>query len=299
MFGQKEAPSVSEEVDSIELDATTDNSEVDSSNIFEELSEDSDIQKEVDSMVNEEKKDIFFYLSVSWKILQTLFWVLLLVFLIAYSYIYIQEHKSIKNSSILDPFCSIFLWDIPNEDTYCSSVAALNIAYTSKLSDLKKEQTSSILLILDSLYKTQNFTKTKWVLFLADKTANKLEVLNILEKFDDLKNGFDDIEKEKIQCYDIQISSDEIVSARCEAYSAWYESWIKWFTWDNELEVKGTSISVANSFINYIEKSTKDFTILDKQKIFTSENVIWDFTGFDNKTLFNIKLKYNSNNLSL
>jgi hypothetical protein len=39
--------------------------------------------------------------------------------------------------------------------------------------------------------------------------------------------------------------------------------------------------------------------VLDRQKIFSSENIIWDSTGFTNKTTFYLKLKYTTNNLSL
>jgi hypothetical protein len=39
--------------------------------------------------------------------------------------------------------------------------------------------------------------------------------------------------------------------------------------------------------------------VVDRQKIFSSQNVIWDSTWFTNKTIFYIKLQYNPNNLSL
>jgi hypothetical protein len=54
--------------------------------------------------------------------------------------------------------------------------------------------------IIEKLYEVENFTKSKEVIFLLDKSSNKLKVLSILEEFDNLKNQFDNLDKEKIQC---------------------------------------------------------------------------------------------------
>jgi hypothetical protein len=81
----------------------------------------------------------------------------------------------------------------------------------------------------------------------------------------------------------------------CIAYSAWYEKWIRWFDWKNDIKslVKWTSLSIANSFLNYINLESNIFIIIDRQKIFKSENIIWNKTGFTSKTRFNLKLKFN------
>jgi hypothetical protein len=79
----------------------------------------------------------------------------------------------------------------------------------------------------------------------------------------------------------------------CSAFSAWYEKWFKWFDAESDNSIKWTSISIANSFLNYISKTSKIFIIEDRQKIFNSESIVWDKTDFTNKTTFSLKLKYN------
>jgi hypothetical protein len=81
----------------------------------------------------------------------------------------------------------------------------------------------------------------------------------------------------------------------CIAYSAWYESWIRWFDWKNDDDsyVKWTSVSIANSFLNYIDLESKSFTIINRQKIFKVDSIVWDKTWFTYKTPFKLSLKYN------
>lgn len=273
--------------------------EIDTSNIFEEFSDDSELKKEVKGVVDSQDKDVFYYLSLTGSFIQNIFWVLLIVLTLLYSYIFIQENENIKDSNILDPFCIIFLWDIKNTNTFCSSVSSLNKEYKSQLENTKGYQVTEIISILEQLYKLENFLKTKEISFLLDKTDSKLQTLNILEEFDTLKSAFEPIEKDKILCYDIEVNSENIFKARCEAFSAWYEDEIKWFDGTDDFFIKGTSISIANSFLNFIEKNSDAFILLDRQKIFSSQNIIWDSTGFTNKTIFYLKLKYSPNNLSL
>jgi hypothetical protein len=211
-----------------------------------------------------------------------------------FSYIYIQNNNNLRNSNILDPFCSIFLWKIHNEDTFCSSVSSLKWTYTEKLSSLEKTQLNDILTILEKLYEVENFTKTKEVLFLTDKTNSKLKVLSILEEFDNIKNEFDKVDKQKVQCSSFIIDSNKkILSMNCIAYSAWYEKWLRWFDGTTEVSLKWSSLSIANSFLNFIDKQSDIFTIIDRQKVFRSETTLWEKTDFTNKTMFNLKLTYN------
>jgi hypothetical protein len=89
------------------------------------------------------------------------------------------------------------------------------------LENTENQQVESILGILKRLDEVANFNNTNEVLFLLDKSQNKLKVLNILEKFDNLKNEFDKIDKQKIQCNSLIIDSKkEILSMDCTAYSA-------------------------------------------------------------------------------
>jgi hypothetical protein len=83
--------------------------EIDTSNIFEEFSDDSELKKEVKGVVDSQDKDVFYYLSLTGSFIQNIFWVLLIVLTLLYSYIFIQENENIKDSNILDPFCIIFL----------------------------------------------------------------------------------------------------------------------------------------------------------------------------------------------
>jgi hypothetical protein len=91
-------------------------------------------------------------------------------------------------------------------------------------------------------------------------------------------------------------SINRTLEITCDAYSQGYEEkWITWFSWDiNEPEnakLSWTSLSVANSFLNFIEKKSTNFTLVDRQKVFSIENVI--FAWYTKKTKFNIKLKIN------
>jgi len=271
------------------------NQKIDSSNIFEEFVGDSNLIKEVDNIKKEKEKDLFFYISKAWHIFQTIFWVWLFIMIIIFSYIYIQNNDKLKNSNIMDPFCSIFLWDIKNEDMYCSSISSLNKTYLAKLDTLQIDQNKKILSILERLYNVKNFLKSKEIIFLVDKSENKLQTLTILEKFDDMKNEFN-VEKEKIQCNSLVIDSEKnLLTMNCESYSQWYEKWLRWLDWTTDNPLKWSSLSQANSFLNFIVKTSKDFEIIDRQKMFKEESVLWTKTGFTSKTPFTLKLKYNLN----
>jgi hypothetical protein len=120
-------------------------------------------------------------------------------------YISVQNNKEFRNSNVLDPICPIFLNDIENTDTFCSSISSLQSTYTSNLENIKQAQIGDILHILERLYEIENFNKTKEVLFLLDKSEKKLRVLDILNEFDNIKNEFDNLDKEKIQCNSLRI----------------------------------------------------------------------------------------------
>lgn len=283
------------------------NNEIDTQNIFDEFQEE-DNSINTEESLPEVKKDIFYYISKAWKIFQVLFWLLFLWALIMYSYIYAQNNTELSNSSILDPICKVFLWDLPKDSPFpadlnivnnslCSSVSSIRQEYSSGLNELKVQQAEKILEILDTVYTSENFTKTKGVLFLLNKSKNKVPVIDMIDSFDTLKRNFDTIEKQKIQCMDIEIYNSNILSLKCEAYSAGYERWIRWFDGTTWQALWGTSISIANSFLNYISKESTNFTLLNRQKVFSSESVVWDTSGFTHKTVFDIQLEYTPNTL--
>jgi hypothetical protein len=98
-------------------------------------------------------------------------------------------------------------------------------------------------------------------------------------------------------------STEKTLSITCDAYSQGYENnWIVGFSGDVERKdeyISWTSLSLANSFLNYIEKrKDSGFTLIDKQKLFEAETVSWDSdiwrtTGYTKRTTFDIKLKIN------
>jgi len=84
----------------------------------------------------------------------------------------------------------------------------------------------------------------------------------MIEKFDTLKNEFEPINKGKILCSNIEISSDGMFSIDCSAFSSRWDRNIVWLSWKNQKSenVSGTSISIASA--NYWGYSRKtDFTL--------------------------------------
>jgi hypothetical protein len=98
-------------------------------------------------------------------------------------------------------------------------------------------------------------------------------------------------------------SIEKILNVVCDAYSQGYENnWIVGFSGNAERKdeyISWTSLSLANSFLNYIEKrKDSGFTVIEKQKLFEAETVSWDSdvgraTGYTKRTTFDIKLKIN------
>jgi len=268
-------------------------------NIFDDFNQDDSLLEEVDQIKQDRDRDIYYYFAKAWKVLQVIFVLWLLLVAILYSYIYVQNKIytwESKDNQLLWPFCFILLNWVDYDLNDCTSIATLKDDYTNKLSDVKVKQSKQILNVVKWVYEIENFTKTKDVIFLNDKTEWKLKVLKILEEFDNLKNEFASVDKQIIQCQNIKIDQvKEVITMNCNAYSAWFESWIRWFDGKNEpgSYVKWTSISIANSFLNFISLESKTFTIIDRQKLFKSDSIVWSKTGFTSKTPFVLKLKYN------
>lgn len=270
------------------------NKDIDTSNIFDEFTENSNLIDEVEKIKMDRNRDLFYYLKKSASFIQVLFWISFFSAILLFWYIHIQNDENLKNSIILDPFCPIILGDIKNKDSLCSSVSSLKSTYENDLAIVKDNQSISILKIIEKLYEVKNFTKTKEIIFLSQKSSSKLSVLSILEEFDDMKSEFDKVDKQKIQCNSLIIDWEkETLSMVCIAYSAWFEKWLRWFDGTNSSLLMGSSVSIANSFINFIEMQSKIFKIVDRQKVFKSENNIWLKTDFTNMTRFSLKLKYN------
>jgi hypothetical protein len=78
---------------------------------------------------------------------------------------------------------------------------------------------------LVTIYEKENFLKSKDVTFLLDKSENKLQMIEVLERFDSLKKDFLSVDKSRIQCKNMSIDSTEkTLSITCDAYSQGYEN---------------------------------------------------------------------------
>lgn len=274
------------------------NNDINESNIFKELSGDLDfwdIKQESEKV--EVIKDSIYYMKIAsrWMFYFNIF--LAVVVSLIFSYSYIEKDESFLNNSLLNPFCSILLgselsskipWD-------CSSVYALYSKYSSDNDLLKNTYTKTISDILPWVYAIENFSLSKDVKFLVEKTDNKLKPLDILSDFDKIKNSFVAWDKWQILCSNIEIDKDSNFSISCTAYSSDWNNSIP--SSDPGKKISGTSISLAASFINYIEKNSKDFEIIDKPKSFSSEVYSWVWY-YTKKTDFNLKLKYFKNNIN-
>lgn len=265
---------------------------IDSSNIFDEF-ETWELKEEFHAKKPKEKKDLYDYISMVAWILSTIFWIGLFVVWGIFWYVNIQENEELNDSSILNPVCSIVVWKTPLPNSWnCMSITAMETVYSKQLSELKWKQASEILSLLVEIYKTENFNKSKEVVFLNDRTKNKLKVLNILNKFDSLRYNYDPLNMQRIQCSGFNITDDLMLTTSCEAFSSNFEKDIKWFDGTDNEKISGTSISVANSFLNYIDKQSEEFTLIDRQKSFNSERIFSEYTKFTKRTTFDLTLQY-------
>ncbi len=270
---------------------------INTSNIFDEFDSDSDLLSEVQKLKDESERDSYYYLSLATSILKSIFVILLFVNIFVGWYNYLQSNDTFSDKTFLNPVCNLLNWDvpIPSSISNCSSVSFTIKKYNEYIRTLKREQSDAVLPLITNIYQKENFTKTKEVSFLLDKSENKLDVLDILERFDKIKNDYVWLDKDKIECRDLIIDSEEmIMSMKCSSFSRWFESEIIWYTWEKtDTKLVGTSMSIANSFLNYIEKQTNDFKILERQKVFSNQSVTWERSWLTSKTDFDLKLKIN------
>jgi hypothetical protein len=90
-------------------DIISENEQIDSSNIFDDFTDDINLKEEIKEIVENQQKDSFYYILKTKKILHVLLILLLLFFILAYSYIYIQKSEKFNNSNILNPICFLIL----------------------------------------------------------------------------------------------------------------------------------------------------------------------------------------------
>lgn len=288
-------------------DVDTNKSTTKSDNIFKELSGDLDFWKDLDNTETKDVKDKLYYLKLSSNIFSFVNIIVVFMVLSSFLYTYIQNDPEFYDKSYLNPVCYFLIWDIENDWSNCSWAAALLNNYTTKTNDLKNVHSEKISEIIEDLYTINNFSQSPEIEFLSIAKNLKIKPLDILNEFDKLKNDFSRGDKESIQCENFVINSSMELTASCTAYSSswekvvWNEWWIIWYNWNKSSNpIEWTSISVAASFLNYIDLNRQyNFKLLEKPTSFSAENVIWE-GPYVKKTSFNIRLKYNAlNNLSL
>lgn len=278
------------------------------SNIFDDFSLDDELKNEVDTFEKKNNKTLFDYsikYSLVFRVLNLLFFIAVLV---VSFYVYIQNDDQKKDVSRMDPFCNFFISDIPllPDTTYCSSISYTKKWYEKILEDTKSSIYKELAPIAISLYELKNFNNSKEVVFLIDKSINRLKPLDILDQFDTLKNNFSRLDKERISCSSFSIDSNLSISVSCTAKSPWtWEKSIPWYNWIVSWfwskSVSWTSISLALSFINYLKLNSDKFIVESENTSFskpstTRDNFTWEFF---NETSFSLKLKYNNLDLSL
>lgn len=283
------------------------NNDIPADNIFKELSGWLDFGKQEDEVVAP-KKDKIYYLNLYSNIFSITNIVLFVIFGLLYAFVSVQNNPDNYSKSFLDPFCFVILSEeMENTGDYCSSVASLVVDYDTKTAALKADLAQKVSWIIQDLYVYESFIDSKEIAFLLDKKTNRLKVLDMLNDFDKMKLDFSWMDKNKIQCTGMKITSDSTMDVSCTVYSS---SWEESKAWNGIIGTTGdiksaqlqwSSVSVAASFLNYVEKNPQyNFQILDKQKDFTSNLIIGEWPYVKSTTL-NLKLKYNNlkNTLSL
>jgi hypothetical protein len=142
----------------------------------------------------------------------------------------------------------------------------------------------------------ENFLESKEIIFLKNISKSKLDVTWVLVELDRLVSTFESSAKDKLKCSNVEITSDYKVNMKCEALSAWYDKYIKWFNWNTDSYVWWTSISYANSFLNFLKIEPSKFVILSEPKTFNSSKLLLNKDWFTDKTNFDLELQYNPDN---
>lgn len=279
----------------MQKDTITPEQSLDNENIFEDFATDDSLGKEVEILEEKKKKDLYFYLWIASTTLKILNAFLLIVIATGLVYFYIQNQEETQDYSILSPICYLFLGQSSSETETCYGVTYY-LQQVEKNTQTETElQVQEITAVLGDIYLVNNFIYSQVVDFLLRTSKNRLTPTTILSEFDALKNKFEPIDKSKISCSNIVISKPWIFEARCEAYSSDWDSQVSeiqsGILWVSDSG--GTSISVASSFIDFIENAPEsNFTLIEKQKVFFTTDVIGKGI-YTKKTPFTLNLKYN------
>lgn len=261
---------------------------IDSSNIFDEF-ETWELHQELKD--KKQKKDLYDYLSISWRGISIVFWIAFIIAIFWFAYVHYQSDESKENSTLLSPICFLFTWDTPSSSiNSCTSISALNNFYKETLDNTKDSQFLKINWLLEEVYKIENFNKSKEVIFLTTQTQNKVPITKILTDFDNLIYEYDSSKLNQIQCKDLVVDELMVITMQCSTYTWDSDRSIRGM-WANE-KINGTSITLANSFLYYIENNSDSFIIQDKQRTFKKEPYYSDDNIYTSETSFELKMQY-------
>lgn len=297
MNNKKEKP-LDKKEDNLKIEEEVELSNTD--NIFDELSWDLDFWDDLEGEWDKKKKDKYFFMKIWGTITQVLNVILFLIVWLGIYYVSIWKDETFNNWWFLDPVCKYIVGDSYEKLWTCWSALYFKKDYEEKEKKLKEEITQKILKIIPEIYAIENFSLSREIVFLVDKSKNRLKPLKILEEFDNLKKTYTQLDKWKITCENVEIKQWNVLTLSCSAFSTMWNDKIIWF--DAEVSSKNkfiwwTSVTLAASFLNYIEKSSKNFKVLNKQKNFTSSDYTWE-GYYVKRTDFDLSLQYIENNIN-
>jgi len=67
------------------------------------------------------------------------------------------------------------------------------------------------------------------MVFLLERSANRLEPTKIILAFDELKNRYSSVDKSEISCNELEVSQDNILEMNCDVYSSDWDTKIVTF----------------------------------------------------------------------
>lgn len=274
-----------------------------SNNIFDDFSSDEILQGDVRSYKKQEEKNAFDYIVPASNFLKYFNIFMFLLVIIVFWYIHVQNQKDNSGANWLDPVCGLILWEIaqPSTSSNCPSITYTNDYYIKLLEENKKSYYQDVISIIPEAYENMNFANSRTISFLLEKTKNRLRPLQILKEFDTMKNSYIWIDKSKIQCSNISIDSENMLSMKCEAYAFPWENRIVGYNAEKTTSsyIQWSSMSVAMSFINYIRSKWGNFKVLSDHKEFSTTLVSQNESIYTNKTSFDLKLYYTANTLPI
>ena len=264
-------------------------------NIFSDFTNDTKLQADITVMEEKNKKTLLYYIQMATGIFKTTN-ALIFVCIWLFSLYAKAQSSEMIDLSLLKPVCFIFEWSNFTDYANCTSITSRSLQVKSQIELIKAEQFEKISPLIADIYSVENFIFSKEITFLINKSKNRVKPLQILREFDLLKNKFEPLEKSKISCSQISLHEENILKLSCEAFSSDWDKQIVGFSWDkSQNSVEGTSLSIATSFLNFLDENAKNFTLLNKQKVFSTSSV--NNGPYTKKTSFDVELKFLNDSL--